>query len=230
MNIDSLYNYTLIDCLRDSDCPGSSLCFYLNNTNPKMGFCCCNSELGDTGDLCNELSNYSYLRLSVMSGVFFVVFCIFCYIFYQLLIIDRTKIKRFDVKVTTLIECIFALSFLMLYEAAGILWILSPNSTTIDEVSGRKKRPAGIGRNLGVSGAAFFLVAASLNVSILWLEVAIASKRFKKINNPQLSKKYQLAVSIFDVIAVLSIALINWFMPPLTPIFGIIVFSIVVIM
>lgn len=80
-----------------------------------------------------------------------------------------------------------------------------PNSTTIDEVSGRKKRPAGIGRNLGVSGAAFFLVAASLNVSILWLEVAIASKKFKKINNPQLSKKYQLAVIIFDVVAAISI-------------------------
>lgn len=227
MDIDALYNYTLINCKNDTACPGSSLCFFFNKTNPALGVCSCNAELGDTGDLCNELSTYSYVRLSTMISLSFISVLILIYIFYEILVLDHSKIKRFDVKVTSLIECILALLFLIIYKSIGIFWVFSPDLAAIDESTGKKKRPLSIVRNIGLSGFAFFLIAATLNVSTLWLEVAIASKKFKKINNPQLSKKYQFAVSIFDAFVVISNALINWFYAPITPIFGILVFSMV---
>lgn len=55
-----------------------------------------------------------------------------------------------------------------------------------------------------------FLVAGLLNVSVLWLEVAIASKKFKIIANPQISKNYQKGIIIFDIIFVVLATIINW--------------------
>lgn len=219
---DFIVDGKIINCISDKDCPYSSVCYYFNPSNITNGQCGCSLEYGDIGALCNQQSAMTYTRVALMAIASFLAFMVVVYIIYELFKIHADSgLKKLDVKVTTLIECALYELFVIIFNIGGILTLVHHEPVPIvDSVTGRKKRSFFLMRNAGTAGLVLFLVAGLLNVSVLWLEVAIASKKFKKISNPQVSKSYQKVILVFDIIFVVLAIVLNWFNPSLIGIVG----------
>lgn len=226
------YNGTVHDCVLDIDCPGTSICYYVIKELPKQGYCSCSVEFGNKGLLCDQSSKGGYAKMTTVSLDIIMASVIFLYVTFQLIqSIFFRKIKLTDVRITSLFLCWIALIMFNVYLAVGMYWVSNPTTPFVPEVAtGKKRRDYSELRNISLSLYAFFFVAAALNVSILWLEVAIASKKFIRISGPQVSTKYRNSILIFDACVILAISLVNWFSMSLTPVIGIVIFIFVAAM
>lgn len=212
----------IIACQSDKDCPYSSICYYFNASNLLVGQCGCSLENGDIGVKCNGQSTMTYTRIFLMSVATFVALLMSVYIIKELW---KTHLdfglKKLDVKITTLIGCLLYEIFIIIFNVGGILTLISHDPfPVIDGVTGKKMRQYYLVRNVGTAGFVLFLIAGLLNVSVLWLEIVISSRKFKKISNPQISKNYQKAILIFDLIFVTLTAVTIWYDTSLIGIVG----------
>lgn len=219
-------NGTIIPCVNDLICPYSSICYYFDRANPTLGQCGCNIESGEIGLHCDEpgrMSIYRYITVAIAMIASIVVF--FLSVKEAYILYTQSNVRKLEVKMTTLVECALCELFLFLYSLFGLLNLIYPNAPPIFDLAiGKKKRYYTPPRNAFLAAFVFFNIAAMLNISVLWLEVAIASKKFRRFNNNQISGKYQKFIFAIDVIAAIIIGVINWFSTSLTPLIVIIYF------
>lgn len=223
------YNNTVYPCSVDIDCPGVSVCYFFNKTNPNQGYCSCNVEQGSKGLLCDQISPGGYARIVSLSFVLVFAIIAIVVIFYQLLVLNKIKkINIFDVRITSLLMLLISLIFISTYHAVILYWTLYPElSFEEDKLTGKKRRPLSQFRMISLGLNSFFYITASLNISILWLEVAIASKRFKRINKPQLSTNYRYIVFFIDFVFAVVIGFTSWFALSFTSIAAAVIFLII---
>lgn len=207
------YNGSIYSCTVDIDCPGVSVCFFINKSNTTQGYCSCNIEQGSKGLLCDQISMSGYARIIGyfvdLAFTIFVILVIFCLL---ILLMKTKRIAFFDVRITSLLMCGISLLFLCCYISVGLYWGLHPILPHEDDkLTGKKRKPFSELRNFSLGIFIFFYITAALNISILWLEVAIASKRFRRIEAPQLSKNYRYILFVVDFIIAITIGLTNWF-------------------
>lgn len=211
---DIYVNGTIIPCKTDLDCPLTAICYNNSRISVEVGQCGCDYDYGDVGDLCNQRSSMTYFILGWFS--FFIVISTLSFLFalYEIFMIQRTgeRLSFLNVKTTTLIACMLTYASFILYAGSGIVILLNPQAAPMSEQTAvTKKRSLAYLRTAGLALYSFFLITSLLNVSILWLEVAIASKKFQRVLSPQVSKNYRYAVATFDVVACIAVAAVSWF-------------------
>lgn len=223
------YNGTVYQCTYEIDCPGNSACYYLNKTNLTQGYCSCNVEQGTQGMLCSEISSTGYARIVVFCVDLVAAIAVIFAVIYQLFLLIKVKgVSVFDVRITSSLMCSISLMFFSFYDVIILYWVLYPNLPfEEDKITKNKRRPYSQFMNISLSISLFFYITASLNVSTFWLEVAIASKRFKRINRPQLSKKYRYAVFTLDLLFAFVLGFTIRFAITFTSIAAIIIFIII---
>lgn len=232
MSSNVTYNGIVYPCNYEIDCPGNSACYYIDKTNPTKGYCGCNVEQGNQGLLCDQINLLGYGRIVILSLDVAFSFLVFLVVIYQLfLLMKAKKISVFDVRTTSLLMCGISLVLICIYAAILLYWMLFPNLPFVkDEITKYKRRPFTEIISISLSVGLFFYATASLNISILWLEVAIVSKRFQRINRPQLSKNYRYAVFALDCLFALVAGFVIWFALPLSPMAAIVIFTIILIL
>ena len=199
------FNNTIIECKRDSDCPLMSFCYLLTLPSRNFGDCSCDLEYGNTGPLCDQHTSFSYYRYTALSLLIAFSFISFIIILFEAKSIANENSNKFDVKFTSLILCSLSEIFFIIYNVGGLLLLSFPTASSGFDPLGRKRRYYAPVRSVGLAGISIFFSASLLNVSVLWLEVAILSKKFKMIKNPQISKTYQKAIGIFVTIFAVTI-------------------------
>lgn len=230
MNSGLMYNGSIYTCSKDIDCPGNTLCFFTNKTTPNNGLCGCDVEYGLNGNLCDEVGPMGHARQTTFALNLIMASFIALFVLFEMIrSIFLRSIHPTDVRITSLALCLVGLACFIMYICVGLIWVSTPGlPLESDAVTGKRRKPYSVARNVGLNGFVFFFVASALNVSILWLEVAIASKSFKTVAGPQLSRHYRIAIASFDVLVVFVLSLVYWFSVSLTPIVGMIVLLIVV--
>lgn len=189
-----------IPCMNDTSCPYTSICYYPFPSTPTKGLCGCNAGWGEIGDRCDQPGTATIYRLivySILCGLSFIFTIYIIYELYRLYFIHGNK--TLNARSTTLISCMFCLAGMAAYFLLGIHITQHPNED-VDSVQTTiiKKRAYEAERSIALAIMAVFFIAGILNVSLLWLEVAIASKKFKRITSSHLSRRYRIALFLFD--------------------------------
>lgn len=205
------YNNSVVPCLDDLSCPGNSQCVIENVIlNKTKMICSCGPEWGNGGLLCDEYGAMSYFLMVFHS----ILVAVFAYIFFlvssRLIYLKKqNKLSTLNAKATTLILLNLGCVFCLTLHASNVYAYANPNNLILsyDSVFGyRKYTSAKTLRAVSSIIFSFFLISSVLNIGILWLEVAISSNKFQKLNNPQLSSRYATFVAVIDVFLAITMA------------------------
>lgn len=228
-NEDIYVNGTIIPCKNDFDCPFTAVCYNNSRISKYVGQCGCDYEWGEIGNECDQSGPMAYFQLGFFSVFVIISMLSFIYLLKEIWCIHKTEkgLKQLDVKTTSMVACALTYLSFSLYAIGGISIIMDPVAEKPDGIASTKKRKFSSFRAAFLALFTLFLIATFMNVSILWLEVAIASKKFKRINNPQLSRNYRYAVITFDVLAAIIVACISWYNSSYTGIVGVVFIAIV---
>lgn len=171
-----------------------------------------NVEWGNIGPHCDEPSAQTRYKTSGYSIIIGACSILIFFILNDLWQLHKTTgIKKLEARVTSFLACIVSLAGLIAYCSYGMYMLYHPNNiSAMTTGQSLKKRDGVLGRSVALMVFIFFFVAAVLNVSILWLEVAIKSRRFKFISNPQLSYRYRIVVFLFDLALGVAVIVMNW--------------------
>lgn len=210
---DFLIDGNQIQCLNDSSCPYTSICYFPDSSNPTQGLCGCNAEWGEIGSKCDKPGVGTIYRIAAYSFLTSLAILLMLFIAYELYWLHVSKIlQKLDARVTTFISCMISLAGMISYFLFGIYMAQHPMDimNTQQNAAPIKKRPYEVSRSISLGVLAFFFIAGILNVSVLWLEIAIASKKFQRISSSQISKKYRIALLVFDVLLGIGIVVLLW--------------------
>ncbi len=155
------------------------------------------AEWGYIGNHCDEYSPHAYYRfvanaILITTGI--ILFILLMIDIYQMG--RKGVLRKFDAKVTTFILSLITVILNIVRDIYGFLGLLNPD-LIYNLKFVRIKNETIVRQYLTGIGYLTSLLAVT-NVGIVWLNVAIASNRFRRINNPQLSRRFTIIVVIFD--------------------------------
>ena len=151
-------------CEQDSDCPSFAVCWKNVTWNQLSSFCGCYYPVGVTGEQCLTPIPGWFGALITISSVIILINFVCAFILLYIIFLLPQDFRRINAYNSTLIFLLLGTSLLGAYHV------------TLIARTQHAYNPAARGFLLGAFF--FFITLASLNVSLVWLEIAIQSKKF----------------------------------------------------
>mmetsp|Transcript_9433 Transcript_9433/g.10754 ORF Transcript_9433/g.10754 Transcript_9433/m.10754 type:complete len:367 (+) Transcript_9433:11-1111(+) len=192
----TIYVYKEKMCETDFDCPGPQVCYFDVSWDERKNFCDCSSFYGweNIASNCTEYNAGARFIIAtsvivcVVSGSFFVVALSDLWIF-----VKYPKSRRLSKNVVTFIYCVLGLLSQLCIGFSLIGSVTSPEENTVlDDFGDEKLAKFGIAERLFSMLELSFLFLASLNISLVWLDL---SNKIKNLNTEtSFSRTYQRIV------------------------------------
>lgn len=155
---------------------------------------CFTAECMEHSDSCTALNGRAYMALAFTFIEIFMIACLFFFGIYLMIGLKTNKAGLLNVPGTTLINATLALVFTLVWAISYPIMILGKTFFWLDD----------IGIPVGLAFMAVFATIGFLNLALMWLEVAFASKTMKK-TGANLSKKPLIFVCAFSTFSFLLI-------------------------
>ena len=156
---------------------------------------------------CATLNPIGYITIILTALALLFVNCAWCSFLYFLISLVKNKLFKLDAMCIVTVFGLLGLSFMH-------LWVVS---YLVEAGTGSDAFYTNVG-HWGVAGSGFLLVAA-LTISLMWRQVALASKSLRK-TGATLGKGPNIAVGIASVTLILLLLIINIVMPRSIPVLG----------
>jgi len=225
------------NCTNDRDCAGPLLCYKADEVSwlDALGYdssaCLCNEFYGWEGEDCLDLGIGAYFTVvsSSLQGVFSLVIVI--YLVWAIFHIVRKGSAEFNAAFTSAIFGVFAIFGMVVWKALTVALVLTPDKAdSFSKRNGREIKthdflPYILG---GVIVASVFAILLSLNVSLIWIQIAASSRKLSRRTVKNISGMWYYVVGLEVVWVVL--ALVLWILGLYTILAIVVVIPLVIVM
>lgn len=196
-------NHTVtLNCTTDASCPFDSVCLPGGGwtTSSPLSMCVCATMIARGGWDCTSMSPLGerLFAIYVLTAVFAAVGLTLAV--YQVGLLLRAGVKWTNNGMeTSLLLCLSAFLSLVVFSLTNFARILSPLAVQPD---GSKQFSAESFRRGMTMISLFFLTASSLNVSLLWVEIANHTHKMSATSLSNLSSNYRRGLVIYYVVLI----------------------------
>ncbi|GBG24008.1 Hypothetical Protein FCC1311_002262 [Hondaea fermentalgiana] len=180
----------MTSCVTDEDCPGTFTCYTSDQSwfedvvdTTGNSTCACSTWYAWSGDDCMELTNYTYVLIALQLFVTVTAFvwaCIGLHVLWRIRTVYKED-KFFNPSNITAIFSTCSLLVLATWRAILTVTFFSPDKLTASQASDTDKYSIYTpGDRVFGTLTALFATLSALNVSLMWLQVANSSKRFRR--------------------------------------------------